>query len=61
MFDGWWACQGCLAKGPALNKRKRINPTQKYDEDAGNCDRHRHKRRRTDVEPEGGKNVDTND
>eukprot|EP00972_Heterocapsa_arctica_P076209 11243878-Heterocapsa_arctica.AAC.1 len=21
MFDGWWACNGCLARGPGLNTR----------------------------------------
>eukprot|EP00972_Heterocapsa_arctica_P088194 13003969-Heterocapsa_arctica.AAC.1 len=21
IFDGWWPCRGCFAKGPGLNKR----------------------------------------
>ena len=53
-MDGWWACRGCFARGPGLNKRNCINPLNR-DEDAGDDDRHRHKRRRTDVELEGGK------
>eukprot|EP00972_Heterocapsa_arctica_P042946 6331619-Heterocapsa_arctica.AAC.1 len=44
IFDGWWACQSCLAKGPALNKRNCINPTHKHDADDENDDRHRHKK-----------------
>eukprot|EP00972_Heterocapsa_arctica_P033926 4995668-Heterocapsa_arctica.AAC.1 len=58
IFDGWWACQSCLAKGPALNKRHCINPTHKHVEDAGDDDRHRRKRRRTYIESEGEKNDD---
>eukprot|EP00972_Heterocapsa_arctica_P018883 2790572-Heterocapsa_arctica.AAC.1 len=49
MFDDWWACKNCLAKGPELNKRNWINPTQNHvavdDED----DRHRHTIRKTEV------------
>eukprot|EP00972_Heterocapsa_arctica_P057692 8510526-Heterocapsa_arctica.AAC.1 len=61
IFDGWWACQSCLAKGPVLNKRNCINPTHKhvfYDEDD---DRHRHKIRRTDLEAEKDNNDDRSD
>eukprot|EP00972_Heterocapsa_arctica_P078653 11599121-Heterocapsa_arctica.AAC.1 len=46
IFDGWRACQSCLVKGPALNKRNCINPTHMHGEDDGDDDRHRHKRRR---------------
>eukprot|EP00972_Heterocapsa_arctica_P091107 13443515-Heterocapsa_arctica.AAC.1 len=49
IFDEWWACENCLAKGPELNTRSCINPghngTYEYDDD----DRHRHKRRNTKV------------
>eukprot|EP00972_Heterocapsa_arctica_P084493 12447021-Heterocapsa_arctica.AAC.1 len=61
IFDDWWACQSCLAKGPALNKRSCINPTHKHIEDDGDDDRHRHKRRRTEIESEGEKNDDRSD
>eukprot|EP00972_Heterocapsa_arctica_P041459 6113229-Heterocapsa_arctica.AAC.1 len=55
MFDDWWACQSCLAKGPALNKRNCINPTRNHvgaeDDDEG----HRHNIRNTEVEVESEK------
>eukprot|EP00972_Heterocapsa_arctica_P105418 15533456-Heterocapsa_arctica.AAC.1 len=50
IFDEWWACQNCLAKGPELNEWKCINPrhnhADKYDDD----DRHRHNIRKTEAE-----------
>eukprot|EP00972_Heterocapsa_arctica_P108941 16042803-Heterocapsa_arctica.AAC.1 len=49
IFDGWWACQSCLAKGPALNKRTCINPMRKRVVEDEDDDRHRHKIRRTDL------------
>eukprot|EP00972_Heterocapsa_arctica_P054681 8058000-Heterocapsa_arctica.AAC.1 len=52
IFDGWWACQSCLAKGTALNKRNCINPTHKHVAAEDDNVRHRHKRRKTDVESE---------
>eukprot|EP00972_Heterocapsa_arctica_P010819 1586221-Heterocapsa_arctica.AAC.1 len=61
IFDGWWACQSCLAKGPALDKRNCINPTRKHEGDEEDADRHRHKRRRTDPEVEIDKNDDRSD
>eukprot|EP00972_Heterocapsa_arctica_P106989 15761288-Heterocapsa_arctica.AAC.1 len=61
IFHGWWACQSCLAKGPALNKRNCINPTHKNVVDDEDDDRHRHKRRRTDIEAEKEKNDDRSD
>eukprot|EP00972_Heterocapsa_arctica_P031026 4564825-Heterocapsa_arctica.AAC.1 len=58
MFDDWWACQSCLAKGRALNKRNCINPTHKHaaaeDDDVG----HRHKRGKTEAEEEREKSDD---
>eukprot|EP00972_Heterocapsa_arctica_P105767 15580992-Heterocapsa_arctica.AAC.1 len=61
IFDGWWACQRCLAKGPALNKRSCINPTHKHDVDDEYDYRHRHNRRRTDLEAEKENNDDRSD
>eukprot|EP00972_Heterocapsa_arctica_P091191 13455768-Heterocapsa_arctica.AAC.1 len=61
IVDGWWACQSCLAKRPALNKMNCINPTHKHVEDDGDDDSHRHKRRRTEIESEGEKNDDRSD
>eukprot|EP00972_Heterocapsa_arctica_P096882 14292894-Heterocapsa_arctica.AAC.1 len=52
IFDDWWACQNCRAKGPALNNRSCINPTHNHVGDHGDDDRHRHTRRKTEVEVE---------
>eukprot|EP00972_Heterocapsa_arctica_P095342 14061353-Heterocapsa_arctica.AAC.1 len=60
MFDGWWTCQRCLARGPGLNKSNCVNPS-KCDEGAGDDDRHRHKRRKTEVELEGVKSDEVGD
>eukprot|EP00972_Heterocapsa_arctica_P068978 10193795-Heterocapsa_arctica.AAC.1 len=54
-FDDWWACQNCLAKGPALNKRNCINPTHNHVGAEDDDDRHRHKRRKTEAELERDK------
>eukprot|EP00972_Heterocapsa_arctica_P019221 2835875-Heterocapsa_arctica.AAC.1 len=61
IFDGWWACQSCLAKGPALNERNCINPTHTQDINDEDDDRHKHKRRRTDLEAEKYNNDDRSD
>eukprot|EP00972_Heterocapsa_arctica_P076925 11346801-Heterocapsa_arctica.AAC.1 len=61
IFDGWWACQNCLAKGLALNKNNCINPTRKHVEDDGDDDRHRHNIRRTEKSSEGENNDDRSD
>eukprot|EP00972_Heterocapsa_arctica_P057391 8469841-Heterocapsa_arctica.AAC.1 len=61
VFDGWWACQSCLAKGPALNKRNCINPTHNHDMNDEDDDRHKHKRRRTELDAEQEKNDDRSD
>eukprot|EP00972_Heterocapsa_arctica_P101121 14905038-Heterocapsa_arctica.AAC.1 len=50
MFDDWWACQNCIAKGPELNKRKCINPRHNHAEEDDDDDRHRHKRRKAEAE-----------
>eukprot|EP00972_Heterocapsa_arctica_P035296 5193630-Heterocapsa_arctica.AAC.2 len=46
IFDGCWACQGCLARGPGLNNRDCINPTRNNVDDPDDDDRHIHKIRR---------------
>ncbi len=33
IFDGWWSCKGCRARGPELNKRNCIRPIKKQEED----------------------------
>eukprot|EP00972_Heterocapsa_arctica_P095840 14140056-Heterocapsa_arctica.AAC.1 len=60
IFDGWWACQSCLAKGPALNKRNCINPTRNHLGAEDDEDKHRHNRRRTEVEVESEQVDDRN-
>eukprot|EP00972_Heterocapsa_arctica_P087827 12951069-Heterocapsa_arctica.AAC.1 len=60
IFDDWWACQNCLAKGPALNKRNCINPMHNHVGTEDDDDRHRHKTRKTEVEVESEKNDDRN-
>eukprot|EP00972_Heterocapsa_arctica_P084632 12465951-Heterocapsa_arctica.AAC.1 len=50
IFDGWWSCKGCFAKGPYLNKRDCVNPTKKQDQYADDDDGHKHKITHTDVE-----------
>eukprot|EP00972_Heterocapsa_arctica_P016349 2412464-Heterocapsa_arctica.AAC.1 len=50
MFDGWWSCKGCHARGPGLNKRDCSNPMKKQDEEVDDEDRYRHTIRRTDVD-----------
>eukprot|EP00972_Heterocapsa_arctica_P005581 824486-Heterocapsa_arctica.AAC.1 len=50
IFDDWWACINCKAKGPLLNK---INCThfnaQKINEDPDDSE-HKHNKRKTDKE-----------
>eukprot|EP00972_Heterocapsa_arctica_P057717 8514563-Heterocapsa_arctica.AAC.1 len=55
IFDDWWACQSCLAIGPALNKRSCINPTHNHVGAEDDDDRHRHKIRKTETVVEGEK------
>eukprot|EP00972_Heterocapsa_arctica_P001280 187420-Heterocapsa_arctica.AAC.1 len=49
IFDKWWACKGCLAKGPELNKRDCFNPTKGEDQGTDDDDGHRHKRAKCGV------------
>eukprot|EP00972_Heterocapsa_arctica_P031877 4696488-Heterocapsa_arctica.AAC.1 len=52
MFDDWWACKNCLAKGPDLNKKNCISPCHNHIEEDDDDDKHRHKIRNTEVEVE---------
>eukprot|EP00972_Heterocapsa_arctica_P056056 8268235-Heterocapsa_arctica.AAC.1 len=61
IFDEWWACLNCLAKGPQLNKRNCTNPTHKHVEADDDDDLHRHKIRNTEAEVECEKNDDRSD
>eukprot|EP00972_Heterocapsa_arctica_P056008 8260031-Heterocapsa_arctica.AAC.1 len=49
IFDEWWACKNCLAKGPELNTINCINPRHNRTEEDDDDDRHRHTRRKTEV------------
>eukprot|EP00972_Heterocapsa_arctica_P052519 7725954-Heterocapsa_arctica.AAC.1 len=52
IFDDWWACRNCKAKGPLLNKRNCAHfNDQKIDEDPDDSE-HKHNKRKTDNEEE---------
>eukprot|EP00972_Heterocapsa_arctica_P094151 13884601-Heterocapsa_arctica.AAC.1 len=51
VFDDWWACKNCHAKGPELNKRSCINPRHNKAEEDDDDSGHRHNRRKTEAEP----------
>eukprot|EP00972_Heterocapsa_arctica_P055956 8253309-Heterocapsa_arctica.AAC.1 len=46
IFDEWWKCNKCQAKGPELNKRDCINPQRNHTEgdDDDDDDEYRHKK-----------------
>eukprot|EP00972_Heterocapsa_arctica_P096732 14271472-Heterocapsa_arctica.AAC.1 len=50
IFDEWWACKNCIAKGPELNKRSCVNPRHNHTEEDDDDSGHRHKRRKTHAE-----------
>eukprot|EP00972_Heterocapsa_arctica_P097224 14344195-Heterocapsa_arctica.AAC.1 len=51
IFDGWWSCRGCCAKGPGLNKRDCVNPMKNEDEFKDEDEHgHRHKIRKINAD-----------
>eukprot|EP00972_Heterocapsa_arctica_P072984 10777844-Heterocapsa_arctica.AAC.1 len=52
IFDGWWSCKGCNARGPGLNERDCINPIENQEEEQKDEDEHghRHNRRITNAD-----------
>eukprot|EP00972_Heterocapsa_arctica_P059469 8769356-Heterocapsa_arctica.AAC.1 len=52
VFDEWWACHNCHAKGPELNKRNCIHPKHNHAEEDDDDSGHRHKRRKSEAAAE---------
>eukprot|EP00972_Heterocapsa_arctica_P084638 12466599-Heterocapsa_arctica.AAC.2 len=52
VFDDWWACKNCQAKGPELNKRSCANPRHNHAEEDDDDSGHRHNIRKTYDEAE---------
>eukprot|EP00972_Heterocapsa_arctica_P016012 2360988-Heterocapsa_arctica.AAC.1 len=50
IFDEWWSCNNCHAKGPELNKRSCIKRSHTHAEEDDDDSGRRHTRRKTDAE-----------
>eukprot|EP00972_Heterocapsa_arctica_P112878 16434262-Heterocapsa_arctica.AAC.1 len=42
MFDGWWSCKGCKARGPGLNKRDCASTIEHQEDETKDEDEHGH-------------------
>eukprot|EP00972_Heterocapsa_arctica_P037130 5465871-Heterocapsa_arctica.AAC.1 len=53
IFDGWWSCKGCHARGPGFNQRDCVNPVGNAEDETKDENDYGHRlNRRKDNEDE---------